>query len=188
MVLSGAVRCCPVLVSWPQVCWCTRKKIVKVRDGERCTAVGDEIHSGVWGPTPVETLGRKLHKFMCHILYFLGPSPSFSGFPVTFPPVPDHFCMFYAYFRMFHPSPLSSWLFRHPFLPCFLSISVTNMCSPCGCLTFFTFLPLFYLIPIKHAFSLHYKHVDHAIFTSSYPHGIYLYKLVSRVLCSLPSL
>ena len=37
----------------------TRKKIVKVRDGERCTAVGDEIHSDVWGPAPVEMLGRK---------------------------------------------------------------------------------------------------------------------------------
>ena len=41
-----------------------------------------------------------LRKFeLCHIPYFLGPSPSFSGFPVTFPPVPDHFCMFYDYFR-----------------------------------------------------------------------------------------
>jgi hypothetical protein len=51
--------------SEPSVCesceWAkgTRKKIVKVRDGERCTAVGDEIHSDVWGPAPVETLGRK---------------------------------------------------------------------------------------------------------------------------------
>jgi transposase InsO family protein len=37
----------------------TRKKIVKVREGEKCTAVGEEIHSDVWGPAPVETLGRK---------------------------------------------------------------------------------------------------------------------------------
>ena len=66
--------------------------------------------------------------------------------------------------------------------------NVTNMCSPYGCLTFLALLLHLYLIPIKHAFTLHYKHVDHAIFTSLYPHGIYLYKLVSRVLCSLPSL
>ena len=51
-------------------------------------------------------------------------------------------------------------------------------------------LPPFYLIAIKHAFTLYYKHVDHAVFTCTlpYPHGIYLYKLVSRVSCSLPSL
>ena len=59
------------------------------------------------------------------------------------------------------------------------------MCLPCGYLTFFTLLPFFYLVPIKHAFSLHYKHVDHATFTSLHPHVLYLYKLVSRVLCSL---
>ena len=28
---------------------------------------------------------------VCHVPYFLGPSPSFSGLPVTFPPVPDPF-------------------------------------------------------------------------------------------------
>ena len=27
----------------------------------------------------------------CHVPYFLGPSPSFSGLPVTFPPVPNRF-------------------------------------------------------------------------------------------------
>ena len=38
----------------------------------------------------------------------------------------------------------------------------------------------FYLITIKHAFILHYEHVDHAAFTSLHLHGTYLYKLVSR--------
>ena len=51
----------------------------------------------------------KLKNLMCcHVLYFLGPSPSFSGFPVTFPPVPDHFRVFYDYFHPFCLSPLSS--------------------------------------------------------------------------------
>ena len=63
-----------------------------------------------------------------------------------------------------------------------------NMRLPYGCLTFLTFLPLFYLITIKHASTLHYKHVDHATFALLYSHGIYLYKLVSRVSCTLPSL
>jgi hypothetical protein len=37
----------------------TRKVIVKAREGERCGTVGDEIHSDLWGPAPVETLGKK---------------------------------------------------------------------------------------------------------------------------------
>ena len=51
--------------SQPTVCesceWAkaTKKTIVKVREGERSVAVGDEVHSDVWGPAPVETLGRK---------------------------------------------------------------------------------------------------------------------------------
>ena len=53
---------------------------------------------------------------------------------------------------------------------------------------FLAFLPPLYLITIKHAFTLHYKHVDHAIFALLYLHDIYLYKLVSRISCSLPSL
>ena len=36
-----------------------RKAVVKVREGERCVAVGDEIHSDLWGPAPVETIGKK---------------------------------------------------------------------------------------------------------------------------------
>ena len=36
-----------------------RKAIVKVRDGDRCEAVSDEVHSDLWGPAPVETLGKK---------------------------------------------------------------------------------------------------------------------------------
>jgi transposase InsO family protein len=51
--------------SQPTVCesceWAkaTRKAVVKVREGKRSVAVGDEVHSDVWGPAPVETLGRK---------------------------------------------------------------------------------------------------------------------------------
>jgi hypothetical protein len=51
--------------SEPTVCesceWAkgTRKSIVKVREGERCEAVGDEVHTDLWGPAPVESLGRK---------------------------------------------------------------------------------------------------------------------------------
>ena len=52
-------------ISEPIVCesceWAkgTRKAIVKVREGEGCKAVGEEIHSDLWGPAPVESLGRK---------------------------------------------------------------------------------------------------------------------------------
>ena len=37
----------------------TRKAIAKVRSGDRCAELGDEIHSDLWGPSPVETLGKK---------------------------------------------------------------------------------------------------------------------------------
>ena len=56
-------------------------------------------------------------------------SPSFSSFPVTFPPVPDHFRVFYDYFRPFCLSPLSFWLFCHPSLPCFPLISLFRLVS-----------------------------------------------------------
>ena len=65
---------------------------------------------------------------------------------------------------------------------------VTNTRPPCSYLTFSILLTFFYLIHIKHAFPLHHKHVDHAISTLLYPHVLYLYKLVSRVPGSLPSL
>ena len=51
--------------SEPTVCesceWAkgTRKVVKKVREGERCGAVGDEIHSDLWGPSPVQTIGKK---------------------------------------------------------------------------------------------------------------------------------
>ena len=51
--------------SKPTVCesceWAkgTRKLVVKVREGEGCKVVGEEIHSDLWGPAPVESLGRK---------------------------------------------------------------------------------------------------------------------------------
>ena len=36
-----------------------RKLIVKVREGGRCPAVGDKIHSDLWGPAPVESINHK---------------------------------------------------------------------------------------------------------------------------------
>jgi hypothetical protein len=36
-----------------------RKAIVKVREGGRCPAVGDEVHSDLWGPAPVESINHK---------------------------------------------------------------------------------------------------------------------------------
>ena len=39
----------------------TRKPIVKVREGGRSAAVGDEIHSDLWGPAPVESINHKLY-------------------------------------------------------------------------------------------------------------------------------
>ena len=46
-----------------------------------------------WGKS---LFGMTMELFpICHVPYFLGPSPSFSGLPVTFPPVPDPFpCVF----------------------------------------------------------------------------------------------
>ena len=32
-----------------------RKPITKIREGGRCPAIGDEIHSDLWGPAPVES-------------------------------------------------------------------------------------------------------------------------------------
>ena len=40
----------------------TRKLVAKVRDGERAKNFGDDVHSDVWGPAPVETLlGRQYY-------------------------------------------------------------------------------------------------------------------------------
>lgn len=36
-----------------------RKEIQKTRDGDRAVAIGDEVHSDLWGPAPVETINRK---------------------------------------------------------------------------------------------------------------------------------
>ena len=38
-----------------------KKAITKVREGGRCPAVGDEIHSDLWGKAPVESINRKLY-------------------------------------------------------------------------------------------------------------------------------
>ena len=36
-----------------------RKSIVKVREGGRCPAIGDKIHSDLWGPAPVKLINHK---------------------------------------------------------------------------------------------------------------------------------
>ena len=38
-----------------------RKAVTKVREGGRCPAVGDEIHSDLWGKAPVESINHKLY-------------------------------------------------------------------------------------------------------------------------------
>jgi hypothetical protein len=38
-----------------------RKEISKVREEERRTAVGDEVHSDLWGPAPVESISHKCY-------------------------------------------------------------------------------------------------------------------------------
>ena len=38
-----------------------RKAIVKVREGEHTTGIGEGIHSDLWGPAPVETINQKLY-------------------------------------------------------------------------------------------------------------------------------
>ena len=57
----------------------------------------------------------------CHVPYFLGPSPLFSSFPVTFPPVPA--CSMTISICSVSLHCLSD-LFRHLSLPWFPSISV----------------------------------------------------------------
>ena len=37
----------------------TQKPVAKMRDGERADVFGGEVHSDVWGPTPVESRGGK---------------------------------------------------------------------------------------------------------------------------------
>ena len=36
-----------------------RKAVYKVRESERRTTIGDEIHSNLWGPAPVESINHK---------------------------------------------------------------------------------------------------------------------------------
>ena len=36
-----------------------RKSISRIRDGERRTAIGEEIHSDLWGPAPTESINHK---------------------------------------------------------------------------------------------------------------------------------
>ena len=36
-----------------------RKSVTKVWEGGRCPAIGDEVHSDLWGPTPIKSINRK---------------------------------------------------------------------------------------------------------------------------------
>ena len=36
-----------------------RKEIVKVREGERSTGIGEQVHSDLWGPAPVKSINQK---------------------------------------------------------------------------------------------------------------------------------
>jgi hypothetical protein len=42
----------------------TQKTIPKAREGERAKNFGDEIHSNVWGPAPVESKGGEHYYIM----------------------------------------------------------------------------------------------------------------------------
>ncbi len=53
-----------------------RKAIQKVREGERASAVGEEIHSDLWGPASVETINRKE--------YFVSFTDDYSRFTVVY--------------------------------------------------------------------------------------------------------
>jgi hypothetical protein len=57
----------------------SQKKVPQVREGERGKAFGDEIHSDVWGPAQIKTLGGRLG-------YTLLASPTIGadGQPFTF--------------------------------------------------------------------------------------------------------
>ncbi|OSX63910.1 hypothetical protein POSPLADRAFT_1088399, partial [Postia placenta MAD-698-R-SB12] len=39
----------------------TRKPVPAVREGERAEELGDEVHSDLWGPARVATLGGRKH-------------------------------------------------------------------------------------------------------------------------------
>ena len=71
-----------------------------------------------------QTKQGKCSYSQCHVPYFLGPSPSYSGLPATFPPVPDPFRVSFSYPHPFRFLLLSSDLSHHPSFPCFPLISV----------------------------------------------------------------
>ena len=62
----------------------------------------------------------------CHVPYFLGLSPSFSGLPATFPPVPDPFRVFFSYshpFRCLLICPVTRPFCVFPSISLFLLVS-----------------------------------------------------------------
>ena len=70
------------MASKPSVCelceWAKgeRKAIVQVHEGQQTAMIGDEIHSDLWGPTPVETINRKL--------YYISFTDDFSRFTTIY--------------------------------------------------------------------------------------------------------
>ena len=70
----------------------TRKAVSKTCEGERCAAVGDEIHSDLWGPSPIETIGRKK--------YYISFTDDYSCYTsVYFLQGKDKACEFYRIYK-----------------------------------------------------------------------------------------
>lgn len=55
----------------------SQKPIQKVREHKRPAKIGDEIHSDLWGPSPVKTIGRRVYYisftdgYFCHTTMYL---------------------------------------------------------------------------------------------------------------------
>ena len=65
-----------------------RKSITKIREGGRCPAIGNEIHSDLWGPASVESINRKLyyvsftddHSRYTHIYFLHSKDETFDSY------------------------------------------------------------------------------------------------------------
>ena len=76
-----------------------RKAIQRVREDERAAMVGEEIHSDVWGPAPVETINRKE--------YFVSFTDDYSRYTVIYlmakkSEVFEHYLAFEAWLKTQH--------------------------------------------------------------------------------------